>query len=77
MQLLIARIDAESLQAIPDPSGTPFVFLWTETYSAGGGNVEADQLSFTPGYLATAGHGVWKVIRTLDVLEERPIAPVR
>jgi hypothetical protein len=22
--------------------------------------VEADQLSFTPGYLATAGHGGWK-----------------
>jgi hypothetical protein len=39
---------------------TPIVFLGTETYSAGGGYVEADQLSFTPGYLATAGHGGWK-----------------
>lgn len=44
---------------IPSSSG-PFVFLGTETYAAGGGYVEADQLSFTPGYLATAGHGVWK-----------------
>jgi hypothetical protein len=44
---------------IPSSSGN-FVFLGTETYSAGGGYVEADQLSFTPGYLATAGHGAWK-----------------
>jgi hypothetical protein len=41
-------------------SGGPFVFLGTETYSAGGGYVEADQLSFMPGSLATAGHGAWK-----------------
>jgi hypothetical protein len=40
-------------------SGDPIVFLGTETYSAGGGYSEADQLSFTPGYLATAGHGGW------------------
>jgi hypothetical protein len=45
---------------IPDPPDAPIVFLGTETYAAGGGYVEADQLSFTPGYLATAGHGVWK-----------------
>jgi hypothetical protein len=45
---------------IPNSSGAPIVFLGTETYSAGGGYVEADQLSFTPGYLATAGHGGWK-----------------
>ena len=45
---------------IPDPPNAPIVFLGTETYSAGGGYVEADQLSFTPGYLATAGHGGWK-----------------
>ena len=45
---------------IPNPPGAPIVFLGSETYSAGGGYVEADQLSFTPGYLATAGHGGWK-----------------
>lgn len=45
---------------IPSPPNAPIVFLGTETYSAGGGYVEADQLSFTPGYLATAGHGAWK-----------------
>jgi hypothetical protein len=45
---------------IPNPPNAPIVFLGTETYSAGGGYVEADQLSFTPGYLATAGHGGWK-----------------
>jgi hypothetical protein len=44
---------------IPNSSGAPTVFLGTETYSAGGGYVEADQLSFTSGYLATAGHGGW------------------
>jgi hypothetical protein len=45
---------------IPNPGGSPLVFLGIETYSAGGGYVEADQLSFSPGSLATAGHGVWK-----------------
>ncbi|MBA3914754.1 MAG: hypothetical protein H0X25_13100 [Acidobacteriales bacterium] len=45
---------------IPNPPNDPIVFLGTETYSAGGGYVEADQLSFTPGFLATAGHGGWK-----------------
>ena len=45
---------------IPNSSGAPIVFIGTETYSAGGGYVEADQLSFTPGYLATAGHGGWR-----------------
>jgi len=46
--------------SIPDPPDAPIVFLGTETYAAGGGYVEADQLSFTPGYLATAGHGGWE-----------------
>jgi hypothetical protein len=46
--------------SIPIPGSAPFVFLGTETYAAGGGYSEADQLSFTPGYLATAGHGAWK-----------------
>jgi hypothetical protein len=46
--------------SIPNPPGAPIVFLGTETYSAGGGYVEADQLSFMPGSLATAGHGAWK-----------------
>jgi hypothetical protein len=45
---------------IPNPPGAPIVFLGTETYSAGGGYVAADQLSFMPGSLATAGHGAWK-----------------
>jgi hypothetical protein len=45
---------------IPNPSGAPTVFQGVETYAAGGGYSEADQLSFTPGYLATAGHGAWK-----------------
>ena len=38
---------------IPNPSGAPIVFQGVETYAAGGGYSEADQLSFTPGYLAT------------------------
>ncbi len=45
---------------IPNPPDVSIVFLGTETYSAGGGYVEADQLSFTPGSLATAGHGAWQ-----------------
>jgi hypothetical protein len=45
---------------IPNPPGAPIIFVGTETYAAGGGYVEADQLSFTPGYLATAGHGAWR-----------------
>ena len=32
---------------IPDPPNAPIVFLGTETYAAGGGYVEADQLSYT------------------------------
>ena len=35
-------------------------FQGIETYSAGGGYSEADQLSFGSGSLASAGHGVWK-----------------
>ena len=35
-------------------------FQGVETYSAGGGYSEADQLSFIPGSVASAGHGVWK-----------------
>jgi hypothetical protein len=46
---------------IPNPSGAPIVFQGVETYAAGGGYSEADQLSFTPGYLATAGHGAWRL----------------
>ncbi len=37
-----------------------FTFQGIETYSAGGGYSEADQLSFSPGAVASAGHGVWK-----------------
>ena len=35
-------------------------FQGVETYSAGGGYSEADQLSFSPGAVASAGHGAWK-----------------
>jgi hypothetical protein len=45
---------------IPNPDGAPIVFLGTETYAGDGGYSEHDQLSFTPGYLATGGHGVWR-----------------
>jgi hypothetical protein len=48
--------------SIPNPPGAPIVFQGVETYAAGGGYSEADQLSFTPGYLATAGHGAWRQI---------------
>ncbi len=37
-----------------------YTFLGIETYAAGGGYTEADQLSFTPLAVASAGHGVWK-----------------
>ena len=40
--------------------GSPFTELGLETYAAGGGYVGIDQLSFTPGSLATPGHGSWK-----------------
>jgi hypothetical protein len=45
--------------AIPSPGSADFVFQGTETYTLDGGYSEADQLSFTPGYLATPGHGAW------------------
>jgi hypothetical protein len=44
---------------IPSPGSPDFVFQGTETYTLDGGYSEADQLSFTPGYLATPGHGTW------------------
>lgn len=58
-------------QAAPDCKGPEGSWLYTvtipgytfqgiETYSAGGGYTEADQLSFTPLAVASAGHGVWK-----------------
>jgi hypothetical protein len=36
-----------------------YTFQGLETYSAGGGYTEADQLSFNPLAVASAGHGVW------------------
>jgi len=39
--------------------GPPFTELGLETYAAGGGYVGIDQLSFTPGSLATSAHGSW------------------
>ena len=46
-----------------------YTFLGIETYSAGGGYTEADQLSFLPGAVASAGHGAWKMTgeRTFDL----------
>ena len=38
-----------------------YTFQGIETYSAGGGYTEADQLSFNPLAVASAGHGVWKM----------------
>ena len=40
--------------------GPPVTELGLETYAAGGGYVETDQLSFMPGTLASPGHGSWK-----------------
>ena len=41
-------------------SGLPSPVLGLETYAAGGGYTETDQLSFMPSSLATPGHGSWK-----------------
>ncbi len=38
-----------------------YTFQGIETYSAGGGYTEADQLSFNPLAVASAGHGAWKM----------------
>jgi hypothetical protein len=42
-------------------SGLPSPVLGLETYAAGGGYTETDQLSFMPSSLATPGHGSWKL----------------
>ena len=44
-----------------DSTGFAFSFKGTETYAAGGGYTEADQLGFSPGTLAQPGHGAWKI----------------
>src|SRR5215472_1196454 len=46
-----------------------YTFQGIETYSAGGGYTEADQLSFNPLAVASAGHGAWKMTgeRTFDL----------
>src|SRR3979490_2355617 len=36
-------------------------FQGIETYSTGGGYTEADQLSFNPLAVASAGHGAWQM----------------
>ena len=41
-------------------SGLPSPILGLETYAAGGGYTETDQLSFMPSTLATPGHGSWR-----------------
>lgn len=37
-----------------------YTFQGIETYSAGGGYTESDQLSFNPVAVASAGHGAWQ-----------------
>jgi hypothetical protein len=46
-----------------------YTFQGIETYSDGGGYTEADQLSFSPVAVASAGHGGWKMTgaRTFDL----------
>jgi hypothetical protein len=58
-----------SLQEIQGPEGSwlytvtipGYTFQGIETYSTGGGYTEADQLSFNPIAVASAGHGAWKM----------------
>jgi hypothetical protein len=38
-----------------------YTFQGIETYSAGGGYTEADQLSFNPLAVASPGHGAWQM----------------
>ena len=49
------RVTATSSSGLPSP------VLGLETYAAGGGYTETDQLSFLPSSLATPGHGSWKL----------------
>jgi len=74
--LLSIALLGTSTAAFADPNGSPrepegsWLYMVTipgfgsfqgvETYSAGGGYSEADQLSFSPGAVASAGHGAWK-----------------
>jgi hypothetical protein len=46
-----------------------YTFQGIETYSVGGGYTEADQLSFSPYAVASAGHGAWKMtgVRTFEL----------
>lgn len=44
---------------IPVGTAPPIVFQGIETYVPGGGYVETDQLSFSPGSLSTPSHGSW------------------
>jgi len=58
-----------SLQQAKGPEGSwlytvtipGYTFQGIETYSAGGGYTEADQLSFNPLAVASAGHGAWQM----------------
>jgi len=68
---------SRSLQQAEGPQGSwlytvtipGFTFQGIETYSAGGGYTEADQLSFNPLAVASAGHGAWQMTgqRTFNV----------
>ena len=49
------------LYTVTSSSGPPSTVLGLETYAAGGGYTETDQLSFMPSTLATPGHGSWKL----------------
>ena len=67
-----AESKAESSGFLPETQGPEGAWLYTvtipgytfkgiETYSAGGAYTEADQLSFIPFGVASAGHGAWKM----------------
>jgi hypothetical protein len=51
------------LYTVTVPGLSPPVFQGLETYAAGGGYEETDQLSYRLGYLASPGHGAWKTTR--------------
>jgi hypothetical protein len=62
-------VPSVSLQPSQGPEGSwlytvtipGYTFQGIETYSAGGGYTEADQLSFSPIAVASAGHGAWQM----------------
>jgi hypothetical protein len=63
---------------IPDGTAPPIVFQGLETYVSGGGYVETDQLSFSPGSLSTPSHGSWAkttILLGTSISGERIVQP--